>query len=391
MSSDKSNDQDVHVGSFFIGNCKFSVYEEMSKQLQKIGWKRMKKSQLATCDFILGDRFTIPYHLLRCELLPPHSIFNGTRWINYFQGSHKITLKASMTEILRQADSTHTEWLPISFVLGGDPEKVCDERALFVDNAINNPSTLWIIKPSSGGKGQDILLVSGTEVIKFVETLESTSKRRYVAQKYVDSPLLVSHYRKFDIRVWVLLISPNYTIYAFSKGCCRTASSAYDLSDVTNLKSHLTNHCLQDEHLNDGEYEESNEICFDKIESYAKEKMGVESLLGCILPQMTNIIVRSLLTVKAQLEVPPNDPSRCFQLLGYDFIVDTNFRVWLLEINGSPGVAVRYLEELVQKMQEVLISSKLAASPDPSIWDVNKTEFVELWCEGHPLPQGLLL
>ncbi|CCW63597.1 unnamed protein product [Phytomonas sp. EM1] len=383
--------QNVYVGTFFIGDSKFSVYDEMSRQLRRMGWKCVKKSQLTSCDFVLGDRFAIPYHLLRCESLPAHSFFHGTRWINYFQGSHKITLKASMTEILRQADSTHTEWLPRSFVLGGDPEKVCDERALFADSAIRDPSALWIIKPSSGGKGQDILLIRSTEVVKFVETLKPTSKRRYVAQLYVDRPLLVSQNRKFDIRVWVLLISPNYTIFAFSKGCCRTASSAYNLSDLTNVSSHLTNHCLQDGHLDDGEYEVSNEISFDKIELYAKKEMNVESLLGCILPQMTNIIVRSLLAVKTQLEVSENEQFRCFQLLGYDFIVDVNFRVWLLEINGSPGVAERYLEELVQKMQGVLTRTKSAAYPESSIWDVNKSEFVELWREGYPLPEGLIL
>lgn len=28
----------------------------------------------------------------------------------------------------------------------------------------------------------------------------------------------------------------------------------------------------------------------------------------------------------------------CFELLGYDFIIDNNFDVWLLEVNDNPGL-----------------------------------------------------
>ena len=28
-----------------------------------------------------------------------------------------------------------------------------------------------------------------------------------------------------------------------------------------------------------------------------------------------------------------------FQLFGFDFMVDTSFRVWLIEINGAPACA----------------------------------------------------
>ena len=41
-----------------------------------------------------------------------------------------------------------------------------------------------------------------------------------------------------------------------------------------------------------------------------------------------------------------------FQLLGYDFLVDADARVWLLEINSAPGVA----EKLVPAMTQDIIS-----------------------------------
>ncbi len=29
----------------------------------------------------------------------------------------------------------------------------------------------------------------------------------------------------------------------------------------------------------------------------------------------------------------------CFQIFGYDFIIDSNYKVWLLEINDTPGLS----------------------------------------------------
>ena len=35
----------------------------------------------------------------------------------------------------------------------------------------------------------------------------------------------------------------------------------------------------------------------------------------------------------------PKNSKFCFQLFGYDFIIDKNFKVWLLEINDNPGLS----------------------------------------------------
>ena len=46
------------------------------------------------------------------------------------------------------------------------------------------------------------------------------------------------------IRSWVLL-DHQYTIHVFSEGVLRTSSEPYDASDLQNITSHLTNHCIQ--------------------------------------------------------------------------------------------------------------------------------------------------
>ena len=41
--------------------------------------------------------------------------------------------------------------------------------------------------------------------------------------------------------------------------------------------------------------------------------------------------------VAAQNDIQYNPA--CFEVLGFDFIIDTNYKIWLLEINSSPSLA----------------------------------------------------
>nr|CCC46768.1 putative tubulin-tyrosine ligase, fragment [Trypanosoma vivax Y486] len=361
---------------FFLGESCFSVYEEMASQLRQLGWREVRsKSRIGTCDLILGDRFTIPYHLLRCEPLLPDSHFGGRRWVNYFRGSHRLTLKASMARLLREADSTSQHWMPRTFVLGGEQEKRKDDRFLFLKEAEAHPAEVWIIKPSSGSKGQGILLVQSlNEIEQFIDALDPRGRSLFVAQRYVDRPLLYCG-RKFDIRVWALLTCP-YTVYAFSQGSCRR-------DDISDRLVHVTNHCLQEGSEHFGRYEGGNELWFEQLSAYLIEVYKTDVLGSCIWPQIANIIVRTLLAVREELKVFPDEPYRCFQMFGYDLIVEEGMIVRLLEINGSPGVAVRYLKTVVRE-----ILALVNGGDSPRQWDVELVGFVKLWCDGDTEPQA---
>jgi len=52
---------------------------------------------------------------------------------------------------------------------------------------------------------------------------------------------------------------------------------------------------------------------------------------------MKNIIIDTFLSTKRFL----NQRRRryCFELLGYDFLVDEDFRIWLMEVNRNPSIA----------------------------------------------------
>ena len=49
--------------------------------------------------------------------------------------------------------------------------------------------------------------------------------------------------------------------------------------------------------------------------------------------------------------------SNFFELFGYDFMIDEDFNVWLIECNTNPSLAesAKYLEQLIPRMIEDMI------------------------------------
>ena len=56
---------------------------------------------------------------------------------------------------------------------------------------------------------------------------------------------------------------------------------------------------------------------------------------------MKNLILISLNSLKNKLMKRYN--VLCFKIFGYDFIVDRNFKPWVLEINNNPGLGISSL------------------------------------------------
>jgi hypothetical protein len=59
----------------------------------------------------------------------------------------------------------------------------------------------------------------------------------------------------------------------------------------------------------------------------------------------------------------PTRQTVAFQMLGYDFIIDRSLVVWLLEVNGSPGVAQSKIHDLVRDAIEVAIDPLFPQPP----------------------------
>lgn len=281
--------------------------------------------------------------------------------VNYYRGSENLLCKkVPLVKYVRSIAKREAEvyqWIPVSFIIlpaqirsKSDTRvkystKYEDEREKLVAFANSLQEKVWIAKSSSGAKGKDIFISDNIEeIVDFVD--EQT--QGFVVQKYIENPLLLDKNRKFDIRCWVLL-DHTYTIYIFSEGVLRTSSEPYDADNLKNITSHLTNHCIQEEHsANFGQYEEGNEMFYSEFSRYLEETFGV-SLGGTILPQINSIVKKCLLGLKEELTTEGLG-YHSFQLFGFDFMIDAQFHVWLLEVNGAPACAKALLPALAQDL-----------------------------------------
>ena len=53
-----------------------------------------------------------------------------------------------------------------------------------------------------------------------------------------------------------------------------------------------------------------------------------------------------------------------FQLYGFDFMVDTDYRTWLLEVNGAPAAADKLRNGIAQSIVVLSIDSRFPPPPD---------------------------
>lgn len=79
------------------------------------------------------------------------------------------------------------------------------------------------------------------------------------------------------------------------------------------------------------------------------------------MPRMQDIIIDTFLSVRRQLNL--YNRKDCFELFGFDFLIDEDFRIWLLEVNTNPylGTPNKYIVGLMPQMLDEMI--KIAVDP----------------------------
>ena len=77
-------------------------------------------------------------------------------------------------------------------------------------------------------------------------------------------------------------------------------------------------------------------MSFDAFDEYLKSNYGHlrVDLQKHIFSRIKEIIVDTFMAVRADLN--PGRRRHCFELLGYDFLIDEDFRLWLIEVNQNP-------------------------------------------------------
>ena len=213
---------------------------------------------------------------------------------------------------------------------------------------LNGFRNIWIMKPSNLSRGRGVTCVDSLQPIE--QSLTATNDSGLIVQKYIENPLIIDK-RKFDIRQWVLVTSLNpLTIYMWKEPYLRFGAEDYIMDDLNNIYSHLTNNSIA---KHSSQFNKEKKFEGDMWKCCNFEKYLGEAKWRDIHQKIKNAIICSFYAVHHEIKQRENS----HELYGYDFMIDEDLNVYLIEVNASPALdySTKITEELVKDMIKDLI------------------------------------
>lgn len=345
------------------------LYSVIKRSALSLGWKligedapeRIKRN----CHVIWVDRSFVNDKLFL-------SIQPWQR-INHFPGMTNICRKARLAqslELMKKKFPREFSFHPTTYVL---PQSLVTFKTLFAPNGSSRGT--YIVKPDGSAQGKGIFL---TRRIEDVENLSTVC----VAQEYIRNPLLIDK-KKFDLRIYVLVTSCSpLRLYLFRDGLVRICTEEYKRPSTSNMDDrcmHLTNYSVnkrsQKYERDDKDSapsnlgskrsiqwllawlgEEKGEAAANKMWSRIGDicVMTIISILPVLRREYASIFEKNVVQNDAAAEplhnchstTNPRDDSgddntsgrsRCFEILGFDIMVDNDLRPSLIEVNHLPS------------------------------------------------------
>ena len=193
---------------------------------------------------------------------------------------------------------------------------------------------------------------------------------KILIQKYIENPLLYKG-RKCDIRIWVLL-THQMKVFLFKEGHLKTCSVEYDL-DSKNAFTHITNYSFQKYNSNFQKFEKGNEVPFYEFQKFIDKEYPEKNykLKRDLMKKIKEII--SLTMRSGKDKINKNGRSHQFEIFGYDFMLDSDFNVFLIEINTNPGLEISspWIQIVVPRMLDDALRLTVDKVFEP-IYDFNK-------------------
>ncbi|XP_027723259.1 probable tubulin polyglutamylase TTLL9 isoform X1 [Vombatus ursinus] len=271
--------------------------------------------------------------------------------ISHFRNHYELTRKNYMVKNLKRfrkqlerdvgkLEAAKCDFFPKTFELPSDYH-------LFVEEFRKTPGITWIMKPVARSQGKGIFLFRKLKDImdwrkdvgRSDDQKDDIPVENYVAQRYIENPYLIGG-RKFDLRVYVLVMSYiPLRAWLYRDGFLRFSNTRFTLSSIDDHYVHLTNVAVQ-KTSPDYDPEKGCKWMIQRFRQYLTSKHGPEAV-ETLFRDMDNIFIKSLQSVQ---KVIISD-KHCFELYGYDILIDQDLKPWLLEVNASPSLAASSQED----------------------------------------------
>ncbi|NXX75139.1 TTL13 polyglutamylase, partial [Urocolius indicus] len=214
----------------------------------------------------------------------------------------------------------------------------------------------FICKPNSGCQGKGISITCNPEEIKCGEHM--------ICQQYISKPFLIDGF-KFDMRIYVLVTSCDpLRIFLYKEGLARFATMKYVHPSSRNpakqddICMHLTNYAIN----------KGNENFIQDDTKGSKRKLSTLNAwmrdnsynTTKLWEDIEDLIIKTLISAHPVLKhnyqscfLNHTTICACFEILGFDILLDRKLKPWLLEVNHSPSFATD--SSLDQEVKDALL------------------------------------
>ncbi|XP_071665558.1 tubulin polyglutamylase TTLL5 isoform X8 [Patagioenas fasciata] len=256
--------------------------------------------------------------------------------VNHFPRSYELTRKDRLYKNVSRMQLAHGfktfHILPQTFILPTEYQDFC--------NTYSKDRGPWIVKPVASSRGRGVYLINNPNQIVLEDNI--------LVSRYISNPLLIDDF-KFDVRLYVLVTSYDpLVIYLYEEGLARFATVRYDQTskNIKNQFMHLTNYSVNKKSgdyvsCDDPEVEDyGNKWSMSAILRYLKQEgRDTAALMASVEDLIIKTVVSAELAIATACKTFLSHRGSCFELYGFDVLIDDTLKPWLLEVNLSPSLA----------------------------------------------------
>ncbi|XP_060058230.1 tubulin polyglutamylase TTLL7 isoform X4 [Erinaceus europaeus] len=261
--------------------------------------------------------------------------------INHFPGMGEICRKdflaRNMTKMIKSRPMDYT-FIPRTWIF---PAEYTQFQNYVKELKKKRKQKTFIVKPANGAMGHGISLIRNGDKLP--------SQDHLIVQEYIEKPFLMEGY-KFDLRIYILVTSCDpLKIFLYHDGLVRMGTEKYippNESNLTQLYMHLTNYSVNKHNEHFGRDETEDKGSKRSIKWFTEFLQANEHDVSKFWSDISELVVKTLIVAEPHVlhayrmcrpGQPPGSESVCFEVLGFDILLDRKLKPWLLEINRAPS------------------------------------------------------
>ena len=295
----------------FINNNPY-FHSLISDELKKSGLQELddpsSSDKIFYCDISYGNRNHPNYS--KCEI------------VNQLQNVNPLGNKKEQYNIHLNYYKTRPDYIPLT--ISFNRNSLEELKQLFVSNPRDDPP-VYIVKPENSLSRTGVGVVRN--YLELMSHLDHYSDyQEWIIQDYIDNPLLFNN-KKFHFRIYVIYVQTenSTTAYLSKNGFIYTANKEFE-TDTFDPNIVLS-----------GENSKNNVFYIpeDFTRSFGKQVWD-----NMVFPQIVKITRETIRSTVEHLKCPAKK-QKCFKILGYDILINNDFKCFLAEINAR-NVSYKY-------------------------------------------------